>query len=129
MIRRAIFITLLLTLAACQNTQDIDLNQLDPVERKSVESLVWLNDANVERDVQTALDKRDKRLLGMMGRATDLPGVPAELTSRAKTVCGIRYVEGSTDVVRGEVHLQLLQRAYDYAAAYNQAMLKHCIEK
>ncbi|MCG7982132.1 MAG: glutamyl-tRNA amidotransferase [Candidatus Thiodiazotropha lotti] len=129
MIRRAIFITLLLTLAACQNTQDIDLNQLDPVERKSVESLVWLNDANVEREVQTALDKRDKRLLGMMGRGTDLPGVPAELTSRAKTVCGIRYVEGSTDVVRGEVHLQLLQRAYDYAEAYNQAMLKHCIEK
>ncbi|MCG8489534.1 MAG: hypothetical protein MI756_18845 [Chromatiales bacterium] len=127
--RRAIFFTLLLTLAACQNTQDMDLSQLKPEERKSVESLAWLGDANVERDVQAALDKRDKRLLGMMGRATDLPGVPAELTSRAKAICGIRYVEGSTDVVRGELHLKLLQRAYDYAAAYNQAMLKHCIDK
>ncbi|MCG7898647.1 MAG: glutamyl-tRNA amidotransferase [Candidatus Thiodiazotropha lotti] len=105
------------------------MNQLTPEERRSVESLAWLSDVNVERDVQAALDKRDKRLLGMMGRATDLPGVPTELTSKAKTICGIRYVEGSTDVVRGEVHLKLLQRAYDYAAAYNQAILKQCLDK
>ncbi len=127
--RRTIFLTLLLTLAACRNGQDMDLSQLDPAERKSLESLAWLSDANVARDVQAALDKRDNRLLGMMGRATGLPGVPAELTSRAKAICGIRYVEGSTDVVRGELHLKLLQRAYEYAAAYNRAVLKHCIDK
>jgi hypothetical protein len=105
------------------------MSQLNPQERKSVQALAWLKDANLERDLKIALEKQDKRLLGMMGRATDLPGVPTDLTSRAKRVCGVRYVEGSTDMVRGEVHLKLLQHAYEYAAAYNQAMLKLCMDK
>jgi hypothetical protein len=105
------------------------MSQLNPQEKKSLQALAWLKDANLQNDLQAALDKQDKRLLSMMGRAPDLPGVPADLTSKAKSVCGVRYVEGSTDTVRGEVHLKLLQQAYDYAAAYNQAMIKHCLGK
>ncbi|MEJ2618859.1 MAG: glutamyl-tRNA amidotransferase [Candidatus Thiodiazotropha sp.] len=128
MIKRVLCLTLLFCVSACQDNQNIDVSQLSAEEKKSLQALAWLKDSNVERDVQAALDKQDSRLLSMMGRTTELPGVPSELTSRAKSACGIRYVEGSTDVVQGEVHLKWLQQAYDYAAAYNQLIIKNCLE-
>jgi hypothetical protein len=128
-IKRVLLLTLLLCVSACQDNQSIDVNPLSAEEKKSLQSLAWLKDSNVEGDVQAALDKQDKRLFSMMGRATDLPGVPSELTSKAKSTCGIRYLEGSTDVVRGEVHLKLLQQAYEYAAAYNRLIIKHCLDR
>lgn len=127
MIRRATIFTLLFSLTACQSPNDLDMTQLSPEERKSIQSLAWLEQANVEQDIERALAKNDNRLLVMSGRAPNLPGVPPELASKAKTVCGIRYVEGSTDVVRGEIHLKMIQAAYDYAATYNQELIKHCL--
>lgn len=129
MIKRATILAVLFSLIACQSPNDLDMTQLSPEERKSVASLAWLKQANVEQDVESALAKNDHRLLVMAGRPPSLPGVPPELASKAKTVCDVRYLEGSTDVIQGDIHLKLIQAAYDYAAAYNQELIKHCLEK
>lgn len=129
MILRISILALLFSVIACQTQTDVDMTQLSPDERKGVAALSWLKHADVEREIQTALSKNDMRLLATAGRSTDLPGVPVEMASKAKSVCGIRYVEGSTDVVQGEVHLKMLQAAYDYADAYNRKIIKHCLDR
>jgi hypothetical protein len=123
-----VVLTSLCTLSACQNPDDVDLAQLSPDEKRGVESLTWLQHADVEQDTHDALSRKDMRLLIMAGRSPDLPGVAPELAPKAKSICGIRYVEGSTDTVYGEIHLKMLQAASDYAAAYNRIMINHCLD-
>ena len=126
------FIFLLLSalaLTACQEMETIDLSQLSDQEKKAVESLLWLKDADPVKSAGEALEKGDKRLMAMASRATTLPGIETELISKAKSICGIRYLEGSTDTVFGETHLQFIQRASDYAAAYNKIVIQQCMDK
>jgi len=119
----------LLALSGCQPMDSIDLEALSPRERDAVSHLTWLQDADATRDAQRAIRRGDRRLLAMATRGPDLPGVPADQVSRAKSVCGIRYVEGSTDAVMGQTHLKLLQAARDYASQYNRIMLDTCLGK
>jgi hypothetical protein len=114
-------------LAACQLEEPIDMTQLSDKEKTAVESLLWLRNADAQKDAQESLDRGDKRLMAMASRGTNIPGVAAELISKAKSVCGVRYLSGSTDMVMGETHLKLLHAAENYAADYNKIVLKECL--
>ena len=118
---------IIMTMNSCQEMDQIDLASLSPEERAAVTSLTWLRDADATRDARQAIERGDKRLLAMATRGPNMPGVPAEQVSKAKSVCGIRYVEGSTDAVMGETHLKLLQAAQAYASQYNSIMLDACL--
>ena len=119
----------LVLFSGCQEVNSIDISQTTPQEKSAVESLMWLKQADAQRDAQQALTRGDKRLLAMAVRGTLLPGIEPELTSKAKSVCGVRYLPGSTDTIRGETHLKLLRIAEEYAADYNRIMVDHCMGK
>ncbi|MBX2809181.1 MAG: hypothetical protein KTR20_11175 [Cellvibrionaceae bacterium] len=89
-------------------------------------ALRWVNTANAEQDVRSALQKGDYQLLVFGGRGEQLPGVSAADSARLRQRCGLRYLSGSTDVIRDQAHLQLLLQANRYARDYNQLMLAHC---
>jgi hypothetical protein len=118
-----------LVLTACQEMETIDMSQLSENEKKAVESLLWLEDADPVQSAAEALEKGDIRLMVMATRANTLPGIETELISKAKSICGIRYLEGSTDTVFGETHLKFIQRASDYAATYNKIVIQKCMVK
>ncbi len=126
---KRIFTTLMIILGmtGCQEMEQIDLSSLSSKEREAVTSLAWLKDADASRDAQQAIERGDKRLLAMATRNPNMPGVPPESASKIKTVCGIRYMEGSTDMVFGDVHQKLLQAAREYAVEYNKLMLDACL--
>jgi hypothetical protein len=109
--------------------ETIDMSQLSDKEKKAVESLLWLKDTDPVISATEALNKGDKRLMAMASRATVLPGIETELVSKAKSICGIRYLEGSTDTVFGETHLKLIQYASDFAATYNKIVIEQCMKK
>ncbi len=117
----------LVLLSACQEIDNIDMSKVTPQEQSAVDSLMWLKQANAQKDAQQGLNRGDKRLLAMATRGTQLPGIEPELESKAKSVCGVRYLPGSTDTVMGETHLKLLQIAEDYAADYNRIMITQCL--
>jgi hypothetical protein len=117
----------LLLLSACQEGTQLDLSQVTPQERSAVESLLWLQKADAAKDAQQGLERGDKRLLAMATRGSHIPGIAPELVSKAKSVCGVRYLPGSTDTVMGQTHLKLLQAAEEYAADYNKIMIGHCL--
>ncbi|MES9970455.1 MAG: glutamyl-tRNA amidotransferase [Candidatus Thiodiazotropha sp.] len=116
-------------LSACQEMEGVDMSQLSPEEKKAVASLLWVKDADPDKHAKQALEKGDKRLLAMASRTTSIPGIEPALLSKAKSICGIRYLEGSTDTVFGETHLLLIQRAAAYAAAYNKIVIQQCMQK
>jgi len=111
----------------CQEGTRVDMSQVTPQEKSAVESLLWLQQANAAKDAQAGLARGDKRLLAMAMRGSQIPGIAPELVSKAKSVCGVRYLPGSTDTVMGETHLKLLQAAEGYAADYNRIMVEHCL--
>ncbi len=109
--------------------QEIDVSQMSPEERDAVTSLAWLKNTDAATDADTAIKRGDLRLIAMATRNPTLPGVPVESSSKAKSVCGIRYLEGSTDAVVSDLHLKLLQAAQEYAEQYNHIMLKRCLSR
>ena len=114
-------------LTACQQGEKIDMNQVTPEERDAVESLIWVKQANAESDARDSLNRGDTRLLAMATRGSYIPGIDPEQSTKAKNVCGVRYLPGSTDTVLGDIHLKLLQAAEAYATAYNKIMIGHCL--
>ncbi len=125
---RHLLSALLLTLTACQERTEIDLSNLTERERQAVEALSWLRQADAEQDAQVAIVHNDLRLLALSGRVPVLPGVEPDRSDDAKKRCGIRPLEGTTDIVLGDAHRNLLQRASDYAADYNRIMIAHCLK-
>jgi hypothetical protein len=119
----------LLLLSACQENNQFDLSQVTPQEQSAVESLLWLQKADAAKDAQQGLERGDKRLLAMATRGSHIPGIALELISKAKSVCGVRYLPGSTDTVMGQTHLKLLQAAEQYARDYNEIMIGHCLKQ
>jgi hypothetical protein len=119
----------LLLLAGCQEGSQIDMSQVPAKEKSAVESLLWLQKADAAKDAQQGLSRGDKRLLAMAIRGSHIPGIAPEMVSKAKSVCGVRYLPGSTDTVMGETHLKLLQAAEGYAADYNRIMIEHCLQE
>jgi hypothetical protein len=117
----------LLLLSACQQGEQIDMSQVTDQERSAVESLIWVTRGDPEKEARQDIERGDKRLLAMATRGSYLPGVAPELASKAKSVCGVRYLPGSTDTVMGDTHLKLLQAAEAYATAYNRLMIDHCM--
>jgi hypothetical protein len=73
-----------------------------------------------------AIADEDYRLLVTAGRGTAAPGVPVDVVAAMKERCGTKYIEGSTDVIRGDEHRAMLMKAYEYAADYNKVIIKHC---
>jgi hypothetical protein len=118
-----------MTLTGCQETDQIDLASLTPQEREAVSTLSWLRDADASRDVEQASRQGDTRLYVFATRIPTLSGIPAETLNQARASCGTRTLPGSTDMVRGKVHLKLLQQARDYAAEYNRLMLDTCLKR
>jgi len=118
-----------MALTGCQETDRIDPASLTPQEREAVSALSWLRDADPARDAALASEQGDTRLYVLASRAPTLPGIPAEQAESAKSGCGTRVLPGSTDMVRGETHLKLLQQAADYAAEYNRSMLDACLNQ
>jgi hypothetical protein len=116
-------------LTACQEGETIDMSQVTPEERSAVESLIWVKQADAEKDARESLDRGDTRLLAMATRGSYIPGIAPELVSKAKNVCGVRYLPGSTDTVLGDTHLKLLQAAEAYATNFNRVMIEHCLSE
>ena len=88
--------------------------------------LSWAESANASKDAEAAITENDYRLFIIAGRGQHMPGVATSLRDGLKKQCGTQFLPGSTDVIRDDKHQRLLQKAYDYAEAYNKIILSKC---
>ncbi len=89
-------------------------------------TLAWAQSADAEVDAKKAIKQKDYRLFVVAGRGERLVGIDAKDAARLKQACGTQYIQGSTDAIRSDEHLDALKKAYSYAEQYNQIVAKHC---
>ena len=107
---------LLIAISGCASTPK------DPY----VQKLQWLDAADPQTDAQEAIKKGDLRLLGLVGRSVNIPGVSNEETPEYEIKCGVQLIDGVSDVVRSDEHLRLMQKARSYALSYNAIIKTRC---
>ena len=93
---------------------------------KYEQKLQWLETANVQQDAQAALDKKDFRLMAMAQRSTVIPGIDVKQSMEYELKCGIKFMDGVTDVITSDEHLRLMKLAHRYALQYNAIIKTRC---
>ena len=88
-------------------------------------TLATLNLAHPIKDLDANLKRNDRRFIGVASYACDAPGVRGsdEPLTRSPTF-GLRCLEGTGDVIESDEHFRLMQKATDYALAYNTELLR-----
>ena len=92
-------------------------------ESSEVKTLRWVQTADPSVECKAALARGDHRLLAVRGLVVSLPGVDSLNTEYYRQNYGVREIEGTTDALVNEEHHRLVQRAIDYAKAYNLMMV------
>ncbi|TQV69876.1 hypothetical protein FKG94_22245 [Exilibacterium tricleocarpae] len=92
----------------------------------SPQPLAWVTAAVVEEDIARAIGRGDFRLLTFPGRGVAIPGIPAAEQAAAQQLCGVRYLEGTGDVIHSEAELPLRQQVRRYTEHYNPAVYAAC---
>lgn len=80
----------------------------------------------VNADFQNAMTERDYRLLQLPGRGGVLPGIDTQERKLAAELCGVKLLEGVSDIVRDSEELEKLQAVTKYAEEYNLRMYDEC---
>jgi len=82
-----------------------------------------LNLKTPEKDLEKNFAKGEKKFMGINGYALTTPGVDSA-DQKLVEQNGVQPIKGTTDMLEGQEHLQLISDATDYAERYNQALLK-----
>ena len=90
------------------------------------QQLLWVEHADPQKDAQQALANNDFRLLGMALRQIVLPGIEPAKMRDYELKCGVRLVQGVSDMVHSDEHLRLINKAQQYAAQYNTVIKSRC---
>ena len=93
---------------------------------KYEKKLQWVQTANAQDDAQSALAKNDFRLMAMAQRSTVIPGVDVTQSMKYELRCGIKFMDGVTDVITTDEHLRLMKLAHSYALQYNAIIKTRC---
>ncbi|MGR5276076.1 hypothetical protein ACPV5J_05275 [Vibrio rotiferianus] len=80
----------------------------------------------VEADTQKALNAEDYRLFQVPGRGNVLPGIETEERAFAAKLCGVKIIQGISDIVRDDEELEKRKVLTQYAAEYNLKMYPKC---
>lgn len=78
---------------------------------------------NAESDARSAFRKGDRRFLGVNGLYDTPPGIDLDHRDLQESN-GIRYIEGTSDIILGAEYNRLNDNAHKYAEIYNQEVLR-----
>ncbi len=98
----------------------------DPALDAYAQKLKWLDDADPQADAARAIAQGDLRLLGLALRAVSIPSVGNDEIQAYEQACGVKLIDGVSDVVRSQEHLRLMQAARSYALRYNAIIKTQC---
>jgi hypothetical protein len=86
-------------------------------------TIVKLEKADPNKDVEEAILRNDWRFVGVMGYTTEVPGVE-HFSKQYRKEYGVRVIEGTTDNVTSPDLAHLNEIAHSYALKYNKLLLK-----
>ncbi|TQV88056.1 hypothetical protein [Aliikangiella coralliicola] len=108
-----------------QNQQAVE--QLRQEEKSAIEALEWAQSADLDKEYNEAIEKKDFRVWMIAGRGASMPGIDSSLQAKIDKNCGHKYLPGVGDILRGDTHRAYRKKAVEYAEKYNQKMQTHCL--
>jgi hypothetical protein len=100
-----------------------DRGKVGPGTVQLMAALSKMNLLNPIADLNSNIANGDRRFIGMNSYSCSEPGVKAgdqALVDRFHTHC----LEGSGDIVEGQLHFQLMEAATAYASTYNTELIR-----
>lgn len=85
--------------------------------------LGWVLHADPVADAEKALASRQHALLAVWGVTWLIPGVEDQEKMEYRQRYGVKFIEGTGDVLYNEERARLVTQAYSYAMAYNRHIL------
>ena len=120
-LRTAIFLVPIMLATVSVPAADLPTTSNVPVLEKTISAL---NLDNPTKDLEVNLAQNDRRFVGIYGYTCDAPEVTEDewkIIHSGKY--GMRCLEGTWDVVEGNVHSALIGKATKYAITYNRELL------
>jgi hypothetical protein len=88
-----------------------------------IAQLQWVVHADPVADAKKALASGQHTLLAVWGVTWLIPGVSEPEKAEYRQRYGVKFIEGTGDVLYSEEHARLVRQAYSYAMAYNRHIL------
>lgn len=101
----------------------------EPEKAPEIQALAWLESADAEADAERAIVEQNFRLKAIAGRGMMIPGIETGDKNQAKHKCGIDYMKGMGDAIKGDEHRKWWKKGQAYAKAYNTIVAKFCLHK
>ena len=86
------------------------------------------SDKLFQQHAQQAIAKHDYRLLALSSRRLVITGLEQHDSEQLKTLCGVRFITKSKDVLKTTEDKQTRSKLYEYAAGYNNLLLEACLK-
>jgi len=94
-------------------------------------SILFLSACNAQeqasKDAQLSIEKGDFRLFQVPGRGTVLPGVATKQRTNAAKLCGVKIIEGISDVIQKDEDIEKRKQLTQYASQYNALVYTECL--
>jgi hypothetical protein len=120
-LRTTIFFVAIMLTTVSTPAADLPTASNIPILEKTLNEL---NLDNPTKDLEVNLAHNDRRFIGINGYTCDAPEVTeAEWKIIHSGKYGMRCLEGTGDVVEGNVHMALIKMATKYAVTYNRELL------
>ncbi|WP_444995296.1 hypothetical protein [Aliikangiella sp. IMCC44359] len=111
------------------STEVVELNKTyDQETQNAISQLRWVEQFDLKSEVANSIKQKDFRLLVIAKRGPNVPGIELNQQASLKSSCGEKYLEGIGDVLFGDAHKKLYDKAIQLASEYNRLVAPHCEE-
>ena len=108
---------IIMCLAGCASTAQ-------PVHTSERQAIL----ADVNLQLARAIEAEDFRLMAFASRRLVFAGLEQENTQRLKMLCGVKYINDSSDMLINGKSKEKRNTQYVFAKVYNAVMIKHCLK-
>ena len=113
-----VFNIFLLLVSACSYSENKQVVISSPFE-----------DITVEQAIANAIASKDFRLYATSGRRITLPGIAESEFTALKTQCGVKFTEGTGDVIRSASQREQRTQVVHYMTSFNVLMKALCLQQ
>ncbi len=122
--RKSVFIKSIFGLASFCVLVSCQPNNIKSTQNKYKNELIWLRNANPQKDFEKSVKKKDFRFRGIYGYSLNVPGIKGKCLNYHTDV---NPIKGTGDVIYGKEHGSLIALAKKYAKSYNLKMKEYRI--
>jgi|CXWL01.1.fsa_nt_gi hypothetical protein len=125
MMQRSLLGRILVVIAVTCGSPAVATSEIPRAVRADLEYLKAFVARDPDKDARSSIGKSNLEFLGVAGYSVMVPsGEEPDIGACLKQADKVKLIRGTSDVIYGDEHMALIQRATRYAARYNALIAK-----